>query len=914
MNNVYRRQPIVHQLPAGWSDLDAVNYNTLSNIKGIQQADNVTIDQNSTYDCKNIFQDSSNNITVRPALRPLEVFNDDAIEIKARYETAAGILFHFYRDGRIYIGYNITEPYVNNVEIGDGKVIVTESAGKTYILCTDIYGKLSFLSYIKDEGFKVVEGVVNINSPDNPSSRLYNLLNNKYYYEIWNTDYDQKAEFYRTLAGPEQTNIDTKDIIDVKTIFDNKILIITNKGYYIYEYRGSVLRLFNSGVFTEGRIASCYVTVGETVTIYACLSRGYEDPVTVLHYTIDKTGLLIHEHTQQIAGTEHDAFQYKPTSTGGCMVTVDIEAETFFEVYDYDGQVLFSKNFGNVILTSTCTDKYILIDIDGQIYVYTYNDFSVNNVSALNLTFDDSTIYLYFRQKPTFEHTELSVNDLPIILEHVPDTNPNVRLHYIYNNDWHTIALPWQYDENDPFWCYPAGNDIAFVKSFEKILVFDTGTHRFTEYEYAIAPESIFLTALNSGNVILFSEDADLQIHIRERIPEKVITERKSDENFPVVTDIEDEVLTGFYLDNIYWFVTKHRVFGTGVANENFTVEYFDPRKYFYFDEELTAAIRISDTSFWVFHKNGAYLIYKSASEIYDNITGGYVQTITWLVTNTAKSKGCDFENGVITLPVTSYIASVTADDISSVQMRENVQTDDRILVPITLPLRKFVSKLLSETSSVIIGTYKYNALFFLNRQLKNDSVPVLVYNTITESWWYWELPIDEVKQVTITENNINILARHDHTDAIYDLYENYYDYKLGGLTYHLYADRHSISGEPVLIEWFWKSAVMHFGTVNNKKQLLLTNFTFSDEAESYISFDYKFGVYSRSYSESAWSDVSQVIERAKTYSCKNVIANFAYLQLYIKNCTVDEEFVAYTKPKFSAISFKYRVLSGGMI
>jgi hypothetical protein len=244
--------------------------------------------------------------------------------------------------------------------------------------------------------------------------------------------------------------------------------------------------------------------------------------------------------------------------------------------------------------------------------------------------------------------------------------------------------------------------------------------------------------------------------------------------------------------------------------------------------------------------------------------------------------------------------------------MRENVQTDDRILVPMTLRIQRFISNLLTETASILTGTFKYNALFFLNPQKESGKVPVIVYNTTADSWWYWELPVNKVQQVIVTENGIEILAKYNTYYSVYDLYTDYYTYALGGLTWEIYADRLLDYYTPTKIDWFWKSAILHFNTMDYKKQLLFTNFTFNELEAASISFEYNFEVYDKEYSECSWSEINQVIEKTKTYSCKNLIAKFMYLQLYMKSIE-SEEFEYYTCPKISSIMFKYRILSGGL-
>lgn len=247
--------------------------------------------------------------------------------------------------------------------------------------------------------------------------------------------------------------------------------------------------------------------------------------------------------------------------------------------------------------------------------------------------------------------------------------------------------------------------------------------------------------------------------------------------------------------------------------------------------------------------------------------------------------------------------------------MRENVQTDDRILVPMTLALRKFVASLLNETEKVVTAVYKYNALFFLNPVTKNGTVPTLVYNATSDSWWYWELPLNSIQQATITETNVKILGSTDAGYSIYDFYTEYYDYNLGGLAYHIYADR-ILSNEPSQIEWFWKSSLLHFDSVDYRKQLLFTNFNLSERESKEITFEYNFEVYDNEGFDSQSTTVETVVERTQCYSSRTMIARFRYLQLYLKNSGVEDDYSGCSRPKFSSISFKYRLLhlAGGTL
>jgi hypothetical protein len=451
---------------------------------------------------------------------------------------------------------------------------------------------------------------------------------------------------------------------------------------------------------------------------------------------------------------------------------------------------------------------------------------------------------------------------------------------------------------------------IQYSKNFEYTEK-ETGVNEFSALSAMI---------VNDGLTIAVHDGSTLLLEQRVVIPRKILNVRDST-TIPVLTDIRDKPITGFYLANTYWFIMEHYIFGTGAANEKLTIEFFDPYKYFAVSESITAAIRVSDTSFWVFHKDGAYLIYRTTTTDSDDNT-----VYRWLITNTAKSKGCDFENAVTTLPITSYIATVTSDDISSVQMKENIQSDERSLVPLTINLGTFIIECLNETKSIKIAQYKYLSLFILNRTESNGTTPVLVYDPNTSNWWYWELPVNEVYHVVQTETNVELLCNYDGDTVIYNFTTDWYNYNVGNLLYEIYADRLEASNEPTQISWVWESAIQLFNSVDYRKQLLSTTFTFGEYNKrqlrggmdyNELSFRHEFEIYANKYSEKELEEEHDLtVERAKNRMVPTVIASFTYLQLIIKNSPYDPDTYEYDtlcKPQISSISFKYRTLPGGI-
>jgi hypothetical protein len=390
----------------------------------------------------------------------------------------------------------------------------------------------------------------------------------------------------------------------------------------------------------------------------------------------------------------------------------------------------------------------------------------------------------------------------------------------------------------------------------------------------------------------------------------------------PVLSDIQDNVVTTFYLANTWWIITTNHIFGTGVDNNTGfpTVEYWDPAKYFKVSETITGAIRVSDTSFWVFHANGAYLIYRTDDGI-------------WGITNTPASKGCDFVNALTTLPVTNYIASVTASDISVVQLRENVQSDDRSLVPITLPIRGLISSLLKQTTSVVIGTFGYLTLFALNG-VSTSSTAVVVYDNATDNWWLWTFPVNEILQFIrdIQTDEVRVICKKLSSTIECILTTDLYNYSatvgtgVSPVVEEIYADLFFDASnrlQPTQIAWSWESAILLFKSLNYRKQLMQTIFTLDDANATdpiadttNMNFRYKFKTYQRRYTAQPEHSSELAVTRAQNLTANTRLASFTFLQIVLSNDSTDDaddnrEYM--TKPKIASMTFKYRTLTGGL-
>lgn len=182
MKQIYKRQPVQHDLPPNYDDLDAINYNNISNFKGLQVYDNPLIaDQASTYACKNVYVDEHGNLTVRPSLVPL---NEDS--------TRSIVWSHTFNDGGVLQLKYLNNRYILCTSFSDAtmtfssddvpNVVPVDTGDDKYIFIQDVNVGSNVLYKIGNT-FEQVEGTILLDNPLDTDIAHYNILNNKVKYE-----------------------------------------------------------------------------------------------------------------------------------------------------------------------------------------------------------------------------------------------------------------------------------------------------------------------------------------------------------------------------------------------------------------------------------------------------------------------------------------------------------------------------------------------------------------------------------------------------------------------------------------------------------------------------------------------------------------------------------------------------------
>lgn len=953
MNNIYRRQPVVHQLPSDYSDLDNIKYLNLNNIQGLQIYDNpIAAEQNSTYSCKNTYRDELGNLTVRP-----EIWYNTA-----KSNIQLDTLMHWYFDTqygkKIYLQSETTFDTLNiNTDtvfqraiVKGSRVAVQETADATYILLQD--NATQELQFWKFDGDTCEQctGEIQLNNQLQPDLALYNILNNKAYSAqlIINSDttqntYNRVITLTSTLPSDNIAKIlkyskglavfyYNENILYSLLISNDGLLYQTELGKYpridmeFRNYDNISIKEYPDAEYFDITILYDY-TEEERITGVVELSLSFDGTKSLTKSnTINRSNYIDY---QQLYDGYYLLMPVKSNTSGNVSLNVEIykagsktKSLTLEDSHEY---IITSNNIACYNIFAT--DEYLILANIPSNYtsyssylvslaIYDYKDSVTTAIDTVSIT---PQLKYHISQSSSVSFSNIVVIKPAIYNSSTGDFSgnknySNTRFYSnldISNSELFTLS-ELNYDN-----ITTDGNSLYIYDSVEQIssiIKIETPNKDIKEYEFDSLALVFEPWVFEKNNLII-------EYYERKVVTSNVLVDRPT-ESIPVLSDFKENVITSFYLDGFYWFVTEHRVFGTGAANGVLTIEFFDPLKYFAFTEKLTAAMRVSDTSFWLFHNAGAYLIYKAS------VTTDSGTEYRWMCTNTPKSKGCDFENAVVTLPVTSAVAVVTAEDICSVEMKENIQSDDRSLVPMTLNFRNNIRELLQYTSDIVIATYRYLTIFFLNKEIEDGTVPAVVFDSTIDSWWYWEFPADRIYQATQTETNVDLFFKISGNSAgIYNLAEDRFIHQIGSVQYEIYADRLYLYDDddgwqvsPVQISWEWESAVLLFGTVDYRKQLLFTTFVFDDYHEpdnplldnSYVNFEFYFKIYSRKYATTSPQVTNSTVERVTNNACRTMVANYNYLQLVMRNRDFDmDSYEAMTKPKICSISMKYRILRG---
>lgn len=977
-NNIFRREPIQYKTPTDDSRLFHIN-----NFKGIQVSDNPLIaDKDSCYYCKNVFRNEVGNLTVRPRLEVTDLEITEPLEIR-NYWRVGDITFWYAVSDAVGKLVSSTGIVLDNISIfgctmqlyqGDDSVITP------YFLFSNTTNSLLFYKFSIGTG-EFIGPVTGVEPPTEGLRPvdIYNVLSNQTTTQenksltlLSNDNVDTIMRFGTvTTDAPmnstdtlfERANLRTNTISDATDFIwptnnvgfsaelSNGILYVTvvyidsSGEVFVTTHTGAVdvylpkqsdlkNRLLSYGVVTDP-------SLGLVLRFVLFYKREYNsiDRIAPIRFNeiIIPMGAINDRMTvtdRTISVTLTDAY----LSTSQAHIYVCFDARYIWIRY-HSNMVPYpdgpSGVVEQIIDVTTGNRLYFSGSISSPISATTTYTGIVGSIKTKVAASDQESSVIYYDDTPHRITFNIPIVSSRVIIEGYTCTivygnasGGHNQLWVVTKNGRQLVAQTIGYSGLDGQ-IYSA-NLVASTISIRSTQLVDTPA-KMDVYQINIDGTNRYGWDISSSDA--YGDYYNYEMGMVMRVDGSRITTRsytlgwsyiQTDRNTDIIPTInalesgslKSNVVTSLFLDGFYWFITEDYIFGTGAIYDisegtaTNTIEFWDFGKYFKLQKKAIAAARVSDTSFWVFHDSGAFLIYKTEQT---DVRGRFI----WAITETAETKSCYFKNAVVTLPVTSNIATITSEDISQVVMRRNVQTDDRIMQPITFRIAELIRDLIGQARNVIIANYRYLTLFAFNLDNTNR---VIVLDNQSNDFWLWEIPGGEIYQMKTTERNIEILLRTDeNTYKIFNLSEDEFDYQTPSKTFSIYADLYPDNVSPRLIDWYWESAVQSFGTIDLRKQLLRTTFTFTDFGDEVdTGVEYGFNIY-RKYTFTKTSDVDSTtaVQTVRNKVNRTYITTFNFLQLHLQNLKLDDymelgERLEYmVKPKLASVSFVFRLIQG---
>lgn len=397
---------------------------------------------------------------------------------------------------------------------------------------------------------------------------------------------------------------------------------------------------------------------------------------------------------------------------------------------------------------------------------------------------------------------------------------------------------------------------------------------------YADDPYSYVYNRMFKNKYLFDSEEPLLEVTYKlDKTHKDFITHRNKFEEF-----VRSKLISRF--ENNWWFATNNKVYFT--VNNNPTNIPINSYSSLGTDNDFITGFNVvQDDVLVVYKKNKLWVIQPT------EING--IRTYTFsesknTVGNTA------FGSTIITT-LTEMPLQINYDGIYVLRQLENVQSSDRLSVLISDTISK---KWLKESKTTIDNAKTINRLYWTYVVLKDkDKTKIYLLDNRTNSWFYWELPI----------NLLNIFVKDNETHLI-DIKGNIYvltttdipsEFVQGKLNY--YDDGHKV------IDWFWNSQILSLNTINYSKRLVDTTFILTDtDTQDNYSLDYKFKAYRKLVDETDYTTLQNDIKYVQSVTKKTLIPRFKFLQIELSNDKSDD-WDDYNKVRLIGLGLKYVLL-----
>lgn len=303
-------------------------------------------------------------------------------------------------------------------------------------------------------------------------------------------------------------------------------------------------------------------------------------------------------------------------------------------------------------------------------------------------------------------------------------------------------------------------------------------------------------------------------------------------------------------------------------------------------DNEITGFNISSDYDLVAYTKNNLWLI--SRQEVLDGV-------YDYVYTETRSDNGHIAKGQTIVTPLKEYPLQLNNKGFFVYQPIQNVLTSDKSSVLISNNVNAKLLKIENLKNAYFVN-HLYWTLMFVPNEAKTQ---VVVLDDRDASWYYWEfneklvsvVNIDDEIELTNEDGRHFTLETKDIINEFNPEVTEYYD-----------------DGKKV-IEWFWKSQILHLGTMNYSKKLVDTTFIVADtDMSDEYGLNYAYTAYRKMLSETEPTTITSKLNYVQSTTKRTMIPRFNFLQLKISN--VEDDFDN-NKLRLIGLGLKYVLLEG---
>lgn len=740
-------------------------------------------------------------------------------------------------------------------------------------------------------------------------------------------DFDGRNDAEDIILQPFKFYEHTKNIVDVKMSSDGSVVVFaTDTDIFISNNGGKTFaqKQFTAELEHEGDYFSHILMndTGEIILVFVSIGEQY------LSYAISKdSGVTFEYHREGDINTAtrgpFNCYGFVDNDANrlyvGCVVS---DTQVAFKRGEWDTS--FNLKWDTVVSESSnlsLSDKILITGTTGT------------NVFAMCYRFDGVNHTRVFKnytslEQPRFTFADIIINPYPLPLPTGVTTNTIYGLGadadkgmILFVQTSGNSKAYWTENPNDVF-----GEDVwvsASVGAKETIttrthIKTDKGWFSFDEsltdsfkFNKFILDEYVYKTyttkPLASGEAYLHSFTADKDGRVVYGVLNNVIYNNYAypiGKDFVTVTETNDDdvyveerqSLNGSRFlkefNNFLWlggyknFVIHSAVTDTDKDNNPLYMPVKNKAYLGNETNEVTGFNISSDYDMVAYTKNNLWLISRQQvlEDLYD-----------YVYTETRSDNGHAAKGQTIVTPLNEYPLQLNHKGFFVYQAIQNVLTSDKTSVLISNNINAKLLKTPNLQDAFFINHLYWTLMFVPD----NNKTRVFVLDDRDSTWYYWEFNEKLVSVININDEIelTNEEGRHftlETSDIINEFNPDVTEY---------YDDGKK------LIEWFWKSQVLHLGTMNYSKKLVDTTFIVADtDMSDEYGLNYAYTAYRKMLSETSPTTITSKLNYVQSTTKRTMIPRFNFLQLKISN--VDNDYNN-NKLRLIGLGLKYVLLEG---